>query len=152
MGKVLIVDDNPIDFNELAWAIIDGLENYYECGPGGMDETMTEDEVLAAVEGSDLAQCVVKEEISEQTPALSSQIHPEANKLLSQAVRLAEGNHFQRAQKVLIRFLKLDSRNCEGWLWYSRVIGSMKAIESSLKNAIRMSPQNLFWQNSVGFL
>ncbi len=123
--------------------IIDGLDNYDECSPGDMDETMTADDVLAAVGGADLAQCVLKEEISEQTPVLSSQYHSEVDKLLAQAVGLAEGHHFQQAQKVLIRLLKLDPCNCEGWLWYSRVIGSMKAIESSLKNAIRISPRNL---------
>ncbi len=121
----------------------DRLDVHDECGPDDMDETTTADEAPAAVGGADLAQCVLKQEISEQAPALSSQNHPEADKLLAQAIGLAEGHHFQQAQKVLIRLLKLDPCNSEGWLWYSRVIGSMKAIESSLENAIRISPRNL---------
>ena len=118
--------EKPFDFNELAWAIIDGLDALDERGYKSMYET------LAAVK-----------ELNEPTPALASQNQLEAPRLLSQAVRLAEGNHFQQAQKVLIKLLKLDSHNCEGWLWYSRVIASMKAIESALKNAIRISPRNL---------
>jgi hypothetical protein len=44
---------------------------------------MTAGEALAAVEGSDLAQWVVKKEISEQMPTFTSQNHPEANKLFT---------------------------------------------------------------------
>ncbi len=134
MDKVLIADrkdifrciEKPFDFNELARAIIDGLNTPDESIYRGMYEAL-----------------VAVKELGEPTPALAPQNQPEAPRLLSQAVRLAEGNHFQQAQKVLIKLLKLDSRNCEGWLWYSRVIGSMKAIGSSLNNAIRISPQNL---------
>ena len=118
--------EKPFDFNELAWAIIDGLDALDESGYRGMYET------LAAVK-----------EQNEPTPPLAPQKQPDIPRMLSQAVRLAEGHHFQQAQKVLIKLLKLDSRNCEGWLWYSRVIGSMKAIGSSLNNAFRISPQNL---------
>ena len=118
--------EKPFDFNELAWVIIDGLDALDESGYRSIYQT------LAAVK-----------ELNEPTPSLASQNQPEASRLLFQAVKLAEGNHFQQAQKMLIKLLKLDSRNCEGWLWYSRVIASMKAIESSLKNAIRISPRNL---------
>jgi twitching motility two-component system response regulator PilG len=118
--------EKPFDFNELAWAIIDGLDALDESGLGNMYEALA-----------------TAKEISEPPSEFSALIQLEVAQLLSQAVRLAEGHHFQQAQKMLIKLLKLDSRNCEGWLWYSRVIGSMKAIESSLKNAIRISPRNL---------
>ena len=117
--------EQPVDFNELAWVIIDGLDALDECGVGSMYEALA-----------------TAEETSEPSPACSSQIQLKADCLLSEAARLSEGNHFQQAQKVLITLLKLDSHNWEGWLWYSRVIGSIKAIESSLKNAICISPQN----------
>ena len=67
----------------------------------------------------------------------------DTNELITQAIQFAEGNHFRRAQKMLIRLLEINPSNCDAWLWYSRIIGSMKAIESSLKNAFRISPKNL---------
>lgn len=66
----------------------------------------------------------------------------QADSLLSQAVRLVRRNHFQPARMMLAGLLKSNPRNAEGWLWYSRVTGNMKAIESSLNNAAKISPKD----------
>lgn len=63
-------------------------------------------------------------------------------KLLDEAVALAEGRHFKKAQKKLAKFLNLHSRSHLGWLWYSRVIGNLKSIETALKNAKLIAPND----------
>jgi twitching motility two-component system response regulator PilG len=57
------------------------------------------------------------------------------DELLEKAIKLAEGCRFREAQAYLAKLLKHDRRNHMGWLWYSRIAGSMKSIEAALKNA-----------------
>lgn len=60
--------------------------------------------------------------------------------LLAEAIKLAEGHHYKRAKMVLARLLKQNPRNTKGWLWFSRIAESMKAVEMALKNAAKLSP------------
>jgi twitching motility two-component system response regulator PilG len=60
--------------------------------------------------------------------------------LLAEAIKLAEGHHYKRAKMVLARLLKQNPRNAKGWLWFSRIAESMKAVEMALKNAAKISP------------
>jgi twitching motility two-component system response regulator PilG len=62
---------------------------------------------------------------------------------LEKAVRLAEGHHFREAQLILAGFLRDQPRNHLGWLWYSRVTGSMKHIDNALVNAMKIAPEDL---------
>ena len=62
--------------------------------------------------------------------------------LLQKAIELAEGRHFKEAKGILTRLLKGDSRNHKAWLWFSRVVGSIKTIELSLNNAAKIAPED----------
>ena len=62
--------------------------------------------------------------------------------LLDEAIRLAEAHHFKRAQELIARFIKKNPMNYRGWLWYSRIIINVKTIESALKNAAKLAPNN----------
>ena len=106
-----------------------------------MEGARLKDEKTAEEKEPDPADAVKTEEIKDQG-LFSLMDHTEEDELISQAVRLAEGHHFQQAQMKLAELLKANPRNSNGWLWYSRVVGSMKAIESSLKNAVIVSPKN----------
>ncbi len=127
--------EKPLDVNELAWAIIEGLERRDEGNLAYIENIEIDGDAIG------LDEAFNTDELSRRKQAFSPQ-NPVANELLSQGVRLAEGNHFQQAQTVLTGLLKIEPRNCKGWLWYSRVIGSMKTIESSLKNAAGISPKD----------
>ncbi len=109
-----------------------------------MEGTRFKDKAIGAGNEVGPAEVVKTEKVSEQKrdSSLQDQAEEKESELASQAVTLAEGHHFQQAQKVLARLLKINPRNCEGWLWYSRVLGSMKAIKSSLKNAAIISSED----------
>ena len=62
--------------------------------------------------------------------------------LLQKAIELAEGRHFKEAKGILTQLLKGDSRNHKAWLWFSRVVGSLKTIELSLNNAAKIAPED----------
>ncbi len=68
---------------------------------------------------------------------------PSADDLLDEAIKLAEGYHFQQAKKKLALLLKICSRNHKGWLWFSRIADQKKSIELSLNNAIKIAPEDL---------
>jgi twitching motility two-component system response regulator PilG len=59
---------------------------------------------------------------------------------VSRAMLLAEGFHYGDAQKILSAHLKGNSRDHIAWIWYSRVIGSMRLIENAVKNAHIVAP------------
>jgi len=107
-----------------------------------MEGTRLKDEAIAAGEEHGTTEVLKTEIVSKQEQDLSLEIQAEEDEMVSQAALLAEGHHFQQAQKVLAKLLKKNPRCAEGWLWYSRVIGNMKAIESSLKNATITSPED----------
>jgi twitching motility two-component system response regulator PilG len=60
--------------------------------------------------------------------------------LLDEAVRLAEAHHFKEALAILAKYIKANPRDYRGWLWYSRIIVNVKTIESALKNAAKVAP------------
>ena len=63
-------------------------------------------------------------------------------RLLDKAIDLAEGRHFKAALKTLTEFLKFNPRNHMGWIWYSRLIGNLKVVQSALKNARLIAPND----------
>lgn len=107
-----------------------------------MEGTRLKDEAIAAGEENDTTEVLKTEIGSKKKKDTSLKDLAEENEMISQAAMLAEGHHFKQAQKVLNRLLKKNPRCGKGWLWYSRVIGNMKAIESSLKNAAIISPED----------
>jgi len=109
-----------------------------------MEGTRFKDKAIGAGNEVGPAEVVKTEKINEQKrdSSLQDQAEEKESDLISEAVTLAEGHHFQQAQKVLARLLRINPRNCEGWLWCSRVLGSMKAIKSSLKNAATISSED----------
>lgn len=60
---------------------------------------------------------------------------------VSKAAMLAEGFHYGDAQKILSAHLKTNSRDPAAWIWYSRVIGSLRLIENALNNARIVAPE-----------
>lgn len=109
-----------------------------------MEGTRFKDKAIGAGNEVGPAEVVKTEKVSEQKrdSSLQDQAEEKESELISEAVSLAEGHHFQQSQKVLARLLRINPRNCEGWLWCSRVLGSMKAIKSSLKNAAAISSED----------
>ena len=61
---------------------------------------------------------------------------------LDKVVKFAEGLHFREAFEILAGLLKEDPSNHEGWLWYSRIVGTTKSVEKALKNAHRSAPND----------
>ncbi len=107
-----------------------------------MEGTRLKDEAITVGEKHGTTEVLKTEIVSKKKKDTSLKDLAEENEIISQAAMLAEGHHFQQAQKVLARLLKKNPRCGKGWLWYSRVIGNMKAIESSLKNAAVISPED----------
>jgi twitching motility two-component system response regulator PilG len=64
------------------------------------------------------------------------------DEILGEAIRLAEGHHFKRAQEIISRFLKENPRSHKGWFWFSRIIINVKAMETALKNAVKLAPKD----------
>ena len=62
--------------------------------------------------------------------------------LFNEAVTLAEGHYYNKAQEKLAAFLKAYPRSHKGWLWYSRVSSNMKSIERALGNAGKIAPND----------
>ncbi|MCP4348637.1 MAG: response regulator [Desulfobacterales bacterium] len=64
--------------------------------------------------------------------------------LLEEAVSLAEGHNFKDARELIVTFLKHTKKRDKhkGWLWYSRIIATMKSIDASLKKAARIAPED----------
>lgn len=62
--------------------------------------------------------------------------------LLEEAVHLAEGHHFKKAKLLLTRVLKHNKRNPRAWLWFSRISSILKSVEGSLKNALKIAPED----------
>ena len=109
-----------------------------------MEGTRFKDKAIGAGNEVGSAEVVKTEKVSEQKrdSSLQDQAEEKESELISEAVSLAEGHHFQQSQKVLAKLLRINPRNLEGWLWCSRVLGSMKAIKSSLKNAATISSED----------
>ncbi len=62
--------------------------------------------------------------------------------LLNEAIKKAEAHHFREAKELLAKMVSENPRNHKGWLWYSRVLGDINAIGTSLNNAAKISPNN----------
>ena len=67
---------------------------------------------------------------------------PRHDSLFNEAVTLAEGHYYKKAQEKLAAFLKAGPKSHKGWLWYSRVSDNMKSIERSLSNAEKIAPND----------
>jgi twitching motility two-component system response regulator PilG len=65
-----------------------------------------------------------------------------AEKLLAQAILLAEGNHYKKAHTLLTRYLKFNPNNSTAWLWYSRCLGNLRAISKALSKCSQLTPKN----------
>ena len=69
--------------------------------------------------------------------------------LLEEAIQEAESYNLKGAKFLLTKILKQDRRNPKGWLWFSRISVTFKTVEGSLKNAIRISPNDPEIQEEV---
>jgi twitching motility two-component system response regulator PilG len=67
----------------------------------------------------------------------------EHSDILEEAIRAAEGLHLKKAKLLLRQILKQDKRNHVGWLWFSRISATFKAVEGSLNNAFRIAPDDI---------
>jgi twitching motility two-component system response regulator PilG len=55
---------------------------------------------------------------------------------------MAEGHHLKDAQDLLTKYLKQNPGDYKAWLWYSRIIVSVKTIESALIKAAKIAPKD----------
>jgi twitching motility two-component system response regulator PilG len=69
--------------------------------------------------------------------------------LLNEAISKAEAHHFREAKELLAKVVSENPRNHKGWLWYARVLGNMKAIETSINNAAKISPDDTEVLNEI---
>jgi twitching motility two-component system response regulator PilG len=60
-------------------------------------------------------------------------------KLLEQGVHACQGLNFRKAQQPLLKLVKQDPGNAEGWLWLSRTLTSMKQIQLALGKAYKLA-------------
>ena len=63
-------------------------------------------------------------------------------KNLKHAIHLAEGNHFKEAFAELSSYLTTYPSDSIAWLWYSRCLGSLKAISEALAKCIQQTPES----------
>lgn len=90
--------------------------------------------------GSSLMQLLL--EASKHKDEQSAILRSDEEGVLREAIRLSEAHHFKEAQALLVPFLKQYPRNHRAWLWYSRIIVTLKSIEASLKNAAKLAPRD----------
>lgn len=62
--------------------------------------------------------------------------------LIAKAIELTEGCDGARAEAILADILKVYDYNFKGWLWLSRVLTNMTAIEIALKKAAHIHSKN----------
>jgi twitching motility two-component system response regulator PilG len=62
--------------------------------------------------------------------------------LLDEAIQEAEADHLKKAKLLLSKILKQNKRNHKGWLWFSRIAASFRAVEGSLNNALKIAPDD----------
>ena len=62
--------------------------------------------------------------------------------ILSGIVTLFDSGHKEEAVKELMKFIKSDPNNHEGWLWHSRITDNIRWIEKSLDNAKKIAPED----------
>ena len=61
---------------------------------------------------------------------------------VNQAAALAEGHYYAEARELLSTYLKENPDDAQGWLWYSRITGSMRHIATALSNALKLAPED----------
>jgi twitching motility two-component system response regulator PilG len=66
----------------------------------------------------------------------------EIDALMSQAVRSAQGHHFEQARKLLSTVLKSNARRIDAWLLLSRVSDDFATVEWCLGEAHRHAPDD----------
>jgi twitching motility two-component system response regulator PilG len=66
----------------------------------------------------------------------------ETQSAVEKAIMHAEAHQHREAMDILAQQLKKNPRNGVAWLWYSRCLGRMDAIESALKKAYASSPDD----------
>lgn len=107
-----------------------------------MEAMRLKDESMAEAEGDPHNPDQAEELDAGQKQAPNSQAQSEEKELMAQAIRLAEGHHFQQAQNVLLKILKTNPRNAKAWLWYSRTSDDIMTIGRCLRNAQRIAPRD----------
>ena len=68
--------------------------------------------------------------------------HRDHSDLLDEAIQQAEGHHLKKARLILSKILKQDNRKHKAWLWFSRITTSIRAVEGSLNNALKIAPDD----------
>ena len=65
-----------------------------------------------------------------------------AQGLYDEAVENIQGLRFKRGQEKLVALLHKDRRHSKGWLWYSRISGTLKAIGGAIDRALYLAPED----------
>ena len=103
-------------------------------------EILSEGKEVRPNVSSSLCQLILRaSEEEEQREAEEQEANP---KLLEEGIGLAEGLHFKKARKALHQYLKRTPRSLGAWLWYSRVALKKKSLETALKNARFLAPED----------
>ncbi|UCG13057.1 MAG: response regulator [Deltaproteobacteria bacterium] len=98
------------------------------------------EKIDAYIDSSIIYMLLEASRIKDETNQGSSSSPTEAQ--LENGIALAEAMHFREAKEELTKLLKRNPRSHEGWLWYSRIRETMKSIETSLRNAILLAPDD----------
>lgn len=81
-------------------------------------------------------------ECSKSMDELRADTETEEQSPVNQAATLAEGHHYAEARELLSTYLKDNPDDALGWLWYSRITGSMRHIATALSNALKLAPED----------
>ena len=111
-------------------------------------EILSEEKEARSNVRSSLAQLILR--ASEEQEQCETEDQTANPKLLEEGIALAEGLHFKKARKALHQYLKGSPRSLIGWLWYSRVALKKKSLETALKNARFLAPEDAEILEEIG--
>ncbi|MCI5221281.1 MAG: response regulator [Candidatus Electrothrix sp. AR4] len=117
---------------------------------------------LLSMEGVQVSSCMLKREVtrrvhkSNQNLLINAMIQKDnqgcgeeeeeavapRKELLDEGIQLCERLEFNKAQKLLMSFVKDNRQDPLGWLWLSRTFTDLPKIKKALAEAYKISPKN----------
>lgn len=84
----------------------------------------------------------IKDEQGEAGTDLHEDDSSKLDALLTEGIRLCEGLHLQKAQKLLLQVVSKDAANMRAWLWLSRTVNNIKQLRVALTKAYKLAPKD----------
>jgi twitching motility two-component system response regulator PilG len=116
---------------------------------------------LLSMEGVQVSSCMLKREVtrrvhkSNQNLLINAMIQKDnqggetdkedtapRQELLDEGIQLCERLLFNKAQKVLMSFVRDNRRDAVGWLWLSRTLTDQRKIKKALSEGYKAAPEN----------